>query len=499
MQGSVKNNTTYVSLNRTIKTIVIMLINKLYYIHKRILVILILVSSTIYAQNSWIVELPFESSPYFTNKIIKTGDDGYVLYARKVSGSGEIENYLLKYDTYGNLQWMQTPATTSGNVWVVGLKNIDSNSFILTGGSYNTNDYYQYIMKMDINGETIFDTEIENSFYFFEPTEINNGYAALSQIDENSEWRYVHRFDENGNLVNINLSQELSISNDPHLNNSNSKYFIWKKTLAPNQLLYTDYDLNYLNELQLSFPHFNSYKKTYDGGWIFADEWHKWGWEEYYYVAKVDENLNLVWAYPISDYIYLLESFDSFTNVDITTTQDGGYVLGGNTENNFVNWVSLVKIDANGNKLWQQNYDEFPFGRIYGLEEADDGGLVFFAVGKWQLDDGRVWLVKTASDGYLDTSSLEMAKEGIRIFPNPTNGIVNIRTNAPFENLSQSTGRRSKEIIVTDILGKEISTLLDMTIIDNQISLDFSGQPTGVYFIKLQNANQIWTKKIIKK
>lgn len=471
-----------------------MLINKLFNIHKKLIVFLILVSSTIYAQNSWIVELPYESAS-FRNLMIKTGDNGYLLYVRSFDGV-EIHKHLIKYDSYGNLEWEQEPATTTGTVSVAGMKPTSENTIILSGSKWPE---YEFIMAMDNNGEIIFDTEIENSFYFFEPTEINNGYAALSQIEENSEWRHVHRFDENGNLVNINLSQELSISNDPHLNNSNSKYFIWKKTLAPNQLLYTDYDLNYLNELLLSFSYFATYKPDNDGGWIFADDWDNYGSHYITYVAKVDENLNLMWAYPLTDYIYLLESFDSFSGVQITPTQDGGYILGGNTENNFVNWVSLVKIDANGNKLWQQNYDEFPFGKIYGLEEADDGGLVFFAVGKWQLDDGRLWLVKTRPDGYLDTTSLEMAKEGIRIFPNPTNGIVNIRTNAPFENLSQSTGRRSKEIIVTDILGKEISTLLDMTIIDNQISLDFSGQPTGVYFIKLQNANQIWTKKIIKK
>ncbi len=73
----------------------------------------------------------------------------------------------------------------------------------------------------------------------------------------------------------------------------------------------------------------------------------------------------------------------------------------------------------------------------------------------------------------------------ISIYPNPSNGIFTIQnfTNSQIQNL-----------IITDITGKIIK---QFTIYNSQFTINISNQPAGIYFLKINSNDGIYTEKII--
>ena len=85
----------------------------------------------------------------------------------------------------------------------------------------------------------------------------------------------------------------------------------------------------------------------------------------------------------------------------IVQTSDGGYALAGYAnDNGLMPW--LVKIDSNGNVLWNQTYSEFGSGLIRDLIQTSDGGFAFAGNAGCGVPEGI--LVKTDSSGNVQWS-----------------------------------------------------------------------------------------------
>jgi hypothetical protein len=126
----------------------------------------------------------------------------------------------------------------------------------------------------------------------------------------------------------------------------------------------------------------NSIQQTSDGGYILAgqtassdgnvlgyhggvDAW----------VIKIDNNGNLVWQKAFGG------SGQDIANA-ITTTTDGNYIFTGTAESNNGNLtgvsngaVWIVKIDSNGNIIWQKRYGTALIV-IYDIKRTNDGGYI---------------------------------------------------------------------------------------------------------------------------
>ncbi len=76
----------------------------------------------------------------------------------------------------------------------------------------------------------------------------------------------------------------------------------------------------------------------------------------------------------------------------------------------------------------------------------------------------------------------------ISIFPNPSNGIFNLE----FKNLQASA--RPCSVSIIDITGK---TIKQLSVINNQLSIDLSNSQKGIYFINIKTGAKIYTQKII--
>ncbi len=118
----------------------------------------------------------------------------------------------------------------------------------------------------------------------------------------------------------------------------------------------------------------------------------------------------------------------------------------------------------------------------WGLLERSDQDLSIMPAPKYQA-----FIEADMCDEITSTSDLVLEVDALTLYPNPTNGIFKIE------------GMTSQyEILVLDILGNIHQDLTNA--IDQDISIDLSSLPSGMYFISVQSIsnNTVWIEKIIK-
>lgn len=156
-------------------------------------------------------------------------------------------------------------------------------------------------------------------------------------------------------------------------------------------------------------------QQTSDGGFILAG--HSWSRPNGYgagdfWVVRADLKGNVIWERPFG-------GNRNETCAAVRQTSDGGFLIGGdsvtlgaNGSKSSTNWgawdVWLVRIDANGNKLWDKTYGGRDNEHLTSLEPTSDGG--FILAGRSfsgsdgnktspQWGNGDVWIVRVDANG----------------------------------------------------------------------------------------------------
>ncbi len=109
---------------------------------------------------------------------------------------------------------------------------------------------------------------------------------------------------------------------------------------------------------------------------------------------------------------------------------------------------------------------------IIGIPRKDDNGYNSGAAVVYHTD--------------VTTSTPNISKKGISIYPNPTTGKFMIYNNE----------RKAYDLELINTKGEKI---LDSKIFKANLEVNISGQPSGVYFVKMQKGNNVIVKKIVKK
>jgi hypothetical protein len=121
--------------------------------------------------------------------------------------------------------------------------------------------------------------------------------------------------------------------------------------------------------------------QTADGGYIFADR----------SLVKVDVNGSEQWAKIIGGTIYSVQE-----------TRDGGYIGAGlipeEPGSDHPNcW--LIKVDANGDEQWNRTFRGMGFCIIESVQQTTDGGYVLAGIRASREDRGGAWLIKVDANG----------------------------------------------------------------------------------------------------
>ena len=138
---------------------------------------------------------------------------------------------------------------------------------------------------------------------------------------------------------------------------------------------------------------------------------------------------------------------------------------------------NLVLSDAYGNDIDQVHYDDdLPW------PDADGNGLYLQLINN-SLDNSlpSSWM---ATDDNIVSTDYQDIHPMIHVYPNPTNGLVQIRA-----------GKTISNIDITDLQGR---TLLNFDVREKDFSFDISQVPVGVYFMRIIIEQNIWIEKIFK-
>ena len=203
-----------------------------------------------------------------------------------------------------------------------------------------------------------------------------------------------------------------------------------------------------------------------------------------------------------------------FTNKETYFVTDEDHEFYGADNGNWITppnayWDAI--FDLSTNFLWDQHKPNVDFtdnstGLSVQFTDSSTGALSWF----WDFGDGNTSTLQNpthiyATNGTYDVklyvendikswneitksatyAALAIADEytlNFSVFPNPTNGILNITSKTPINRVE-----------IYSILGKEI---IDTTISTN--SIDISNLNSGIYIIKAHSNNELGVKRIIK-
>ncbi len=186
------------------------------------------------------------------------------------------------------------------------------------------------------------------------------------------------------------------------------------------------------------------------------------------------------------------EAANDYFGWSVSLSSDGSTVAVGAYENdgNDINsgHVRIYQINSGtwtqiGADIDGEAADDY-FGTSISLS-SDCSTVAVGAVGNDEngSDAGHVRVLLNPFIGISDVS-----KNDILIYPNPTKGVFTIKLPG-FQYLSGSN------VSVTDISGKKIFI---KTISSSELQVDISNYPSGVYFVKISNTENVKTVKIVK-
>jgi len=435
------------------------------------------------------------------HSVMQTSDGGYILVGDQSTGGMNPDIYIVKTNEFGDTTWTRIYERTYSSIARAVLETSDG--FLVAGSDVVTiapGRFDFFLMKIDYQGDTVWTrtyggSKDEQAFDL--KATPGGGYILCGQAEE---------------VGGGEMSYWL-------VKTSSSGDSIWAKKYGrgPDDRLYG-----------------KSVQVTSDGGYIIA--------------GYVDDRT----VGTSADYIYLVKtgadtvswtkSIDlpgSELAYDVQEVSDGFVIVGHSNTLGTGGWeIFLLKTDTLGNELWTRTYGDSSDERAYSVEKmADDGFLIcgmtrsmgagssdYYLIRTDSLgdtlwtrtyggtssdeafdahptDDGGYviagysqsytagwadfFLVKTNADGLVPIvqgRDMEVI-QSIHLYqnyPNPFNPVTTIEFQTPNTDLVS--------IKIYDILGREITTLLDKIVPAgwHQVHWDASNIPSGVYLYRLQ-------------
>ena len=185
----------------------------------------------------------------------------------------------------------------------------------------------------------------------------------------------------------------------------------------------------------------------------------------------------------------------------IIQTEDGGYILGGNTYS-FENHSNayFIKTDATGNFEWESivGYDDYDLSN--DICETTDGGFISTGnssstpTGTYDIFIIRFGAYGEPASAGLPADCSSFQPDGIGLlsaYPNPFNAAVTLDFTLP----------QAGEVMISvfDVTGKEAATLFDgpHSAGTGTVTWNAENIPSGVYFARLESGGSAQTRKLL--
>jgi len=400
-----------------------------------------------------------ESDVDSASSIQQTSDGGYIVAGETFSwvwvqyGEQPEEGWweptdpdilILRLNSTGEIiEWQRTYGGDDGD-YAYSIQQTSDGGYIVAGETYSfgAEDEDIWVLKLDSNGEIewqrTYGGRNEDGAYSIQQTS-DEGYIIAAYTDSfgaGEENIWILKLDSNGEIE-------------------------WQRTYGGD-----DDDNAY------------SIQQTSDEGYIVVGETYSIDAESSdFWVLKLDSNGGIEWqrTYGGDDDDYA---------ISIQQTNDGGYILAGETyrveEINewWEQWqsdVCILKLSSNGDIEWQRKYGDggYDVEHASSIQQTNDGGYIvaghiylYEQIDEWWWDctDDRIWALKLFSDGDIDPTcefigSLDftftdtsISLEDSTVTPQDTNA-----TSSPTNVLRQDTYLTSDLVCQTPIYTLTIS------------------------------------------
>ena len=160
------------------------------------------------------------------------------------------------------------------------------------------------------------------------------------------------------------------------------------------------------------------------------------------------------------------------------------WAWGNNSNNEFGNGNTInsnIPIQVNNETNWKS------IAPRQGHEVAlkSDFSVYYWGVNDYAIPVISASPVQLSASCNLSTENFTPYTDAISVFPNPTNGIINIESKSIL-----------KSIQLFDVQGRLLQTKLQN---DTKVNFDISDKSNGVYFVKITSENGIKVEKIVKR
>ncbi|ACI19141.1 ligand-binding sensor domain-containing protein [Dictyoglomus thermophilum] len=286
--------------------------------------------------------------------IQQTSDGGYIVAGGTYSfGAGEEDVYIIKLDSNGNKMWEKTFGGKSDDV-ANSIQQTSDGGYIVAGytPSFGAGGEDIYIIKLDRNGNKMWEKTFGGS---------GNDYA--NSIQQTSDGGYIvaggtTSFGAGGIDVYI-IKLDAGESSKPTQPSSSQEVITWQKVFGGK-----------------SDDGAYSIQQTSDGGYIVAGGTYSFGAGGVdVYIIKLDSNGNKMWEK------YFGGKGDDGA-ASIQQTSDGGYIVAGGTTSFGAGGIDvyIIKLDKDGNKMWEKTFGGKSDDRAWSIQQTSDGGYIVAGV-----------------------------------------------------------------------------------------------------------------------